>query len=429
MAALGMAPVYLWPLTIIGYAVLGWSVQSSNKLWPILIKTFLFFLGFHLCGLYWVSQSLLVDLKSWWWALPLAFVGLPALCSLFPTIFIIPSAFTQKYKIGIVAISLCMADIARGHILTGFPWNFPIHGTINNDLMMAALPSIGFYGLNSALISLAILFVLVLHKKFYLIGLAIFIAAIWFTSFTQIRQASPPPNNTILVQANIAQKDKWNRNLMMDNLARHVSMSKKGIQNDTPQTIIWPETALSQQILSLPIARTMMALFLKSLPKGSVLVTGFLNSDNDQHFNSLVVFNRQGEIINRYDKHHLVPFGEYMPLGLGTITGFDGFSSGPAPHAIHTRTASFLPLICYEIIFPKYSTAVDNAQYILNITNDAWFGDTAGPYQHLDHARFRAIENRKPVLRVSGNGISGWIDENGVIHSPTNLNKTKIITY
>jgi apolipoprotein N-acyltransferase len=423
-----MAPVYLWPLTLIGYALFGRTLFKVNTLKQSAITTFLFFLGFHICGLYWVSASLFVDFSTWWWALPFSFMGLPFLCAIFPTILVLPVIFIPKYKLIYIAVALGLADIARGMLFTGFPWNYPIHGFVNTDLITLSLPYIGFYALNSLIIFTAIAAgAFYIHSRAPIIIAAI--AAIYFVPFGQKDALSLPPKNTVLIQANIAQQDKWNPDLMVKNLDQYIAQSNTAITNNGPYIIIWPETAISQNLLSYPDAMGSMVTFLGNLPDDSLLITGFLNASAGQHYNSLIVFDTDGGIIARYDKHHLVPFGEYMPLGLSTITGFDGFTSGTPPEKIQTDLISFLPLICYEIIFPHYSANVNEFDFILNITNDAWFGNTAGPYQHFDHARWRAIETKQPVLRVSGNGISGWIYSNGYTATLSSLNSVDILKY
>ena len=425
-----MAPVYLWPFTIIGYAILTNQLLKTQGVKQAAVQTFIFFLGFHVCGLYWVSQSLFVDFSTWWWALPFAFVGLPVACALFPTVFVSIASKSPLFKIYAIGVALGLADMARGVLFTGFPWNFPIHGFVNNGIMMSILPYIGFYVLNALIIFIAVLCALTTRSIMSSIPFIIIVIGVWCYPFNiSPNDTVLPPKNTILIQANIAQKDKWNSDLMMGNFARHIEMSNAAILNNEPQTIIWPETAISQNLISYPQANEMLAQFLNALPKDSVLITGFLNSHNGDYFNSLVVFNTDGEIIARYDKHHLVPFGEYMPLGLDTITGFNGFTSGEEPSVLSIDNIRFLPLICYEIIFPKYAAQSDDSDFILNLTNDSWFGDTAGPYQHLDQARLRAIETQKSVLRLSGNGISGWIDTSGRTNKTSMLNKAFVLTY
>jgi apolipoprotein N-acyltransferase len=419
-----MAPIYLWPVTLTGYAILINFLIFEKSKKQIFLKTFLFFFGFHICGLYWVSSSLFVDFETWWWALPFSLIGLPLFCALHPSLFALLTAWLPKFKWLGYCAAFAFADWVRAYTFTGFPWNFPIHGMVNN-VVMFMLPMIGFYALNASIIFVAGL--MTLNRKFCMI-IFLLLVSIWFVPLSiMVNKSNSPPNNTVLVQANIAQKDKWDPDQVLQHLNTYILMSQAAVKKDEPHIIIWPETVLSQNLLSYPPAKIMMNGFLESLPENSLLVSGYLNHHNDKNYNSLIVKNKSFESFSKYDKHHLVPFGEYMPFGIDTITGFKGFSSGDLPKPINVGSENVFPLICYEIIFPRYMKSDNNYDYILNITNDSWFGKTAGPYQHMDQARLRAIEFQKPVLRLSGNGISGWIETNGLIRNQMALDTKKTV--
>lgn len=419
-AALGMAPVYAWPLLAMGYATLIYQLIRTTNWKQSALYSFVFFFGYYLASLYWVSSSLFVDFDTWWWALPFSFAGLPLALSLFPTVATTIASFAPRYKAIAFIFALILADILRSHLFTGFPWNLPAHSWVNNDIVMASLPTIGLTILNALTI---ILFgSLLIIPRIASGGLIIAIIA---TSFYHAPIASPDfKYNMHLIQANIPQKEKWDPAYIDRNLTRYIDMSEESIKGKTePQIVIWPETAISKNLLTYPEYRAKFQSFLKTLPTESLLITGYLDHANGQFFNSLIVMDTEGDILYSYDKHHLVPFGEYMPLGIDTITGFSGFTKGDIPQTIETPLVNFLPLICYEVIFPRYGqNASDNTDFILNITNDAWFGRTAGPLQHLDHARFQAASNHLPLIRLSGNGISVIITDTGKIIRSTRLN-------
>jgi len=430
ISALGMAPVYAWPLMFVGYIVLMFFLVKSGGNKKPALCAFLFFFGYYLTSFYWVSSSLFIDLNQWWWALPLSFIGLPLLLSLFPVFFTYLASFSPKYKWACYTTALIAADWARGTLFTGFPWNFPAHTWVHTDTVMALLPYIGLYGLNAVTITL--FFLPALLSKW--VKITFFVAAVVSITLIPINKVNvefPLGNNITLVQANISQGEKWDPQYMWRNFDRYLSMSQSLNKRTDAQIIIWPETALSEQFLSYPEPKAEFLKFLKELPINSILISGYLNHENGHPINSLVAFNTRGDIIARYNKHHLVPFGEYMPFGLETVTGFSNFKNGikPEPITISHIGLTFLPLICYEIIFPQYSQAAKNADFILNITNDAWFGKTAGPYQHFDHAIIRAIENKKAVIRISGNGISAIINPHGDVMSSSLLNKQSTIIY
>jgi apolipoprotein N-acyltransferase len=233
----------------------------------------------------------------------------------------------------------------------------------------------------------------------------------------------PLPDNIIMVQANIPQDEKWDSQYIERNFNRYVDKSLGVIQSSRPHIVIWPETAISYYLLDHDQFRVRFQNFLANLPPQSILITGILTyNDNHDHFNSIIVYDRDGQIIARYDKHPLVPFGEYMPFGLDTVTGFNNFKSGSPPKPLETPLGHFMPLICYESIFSHYAAAGPDNSILLNLTNDAWFGNTAGPYQHFDHMVFRAMETSSPALRLSGNGVSGLISPHGDILNVTQLN-------
>ncbi len=439
LSALATAPLYAWPLVMVGYSTLVIVlIQSPN--WKSTFKScFLFFFGFFIVSLYWISNSLFIDLERWWWALPFSLFGLPSLLSLFPTVIVTLASFIPRYRWIVFISALILADLARGHLFTGFPWNMPAHVWAQTDMMMEILPHIGFYGLNGLtiiLFSLPALFIgfwalipLLSFLFFHPIGQEFQVNNLIFKKTDN--QAIEEPYDMTMVQMNILQNEKWNPQLMWSHFSNYIDKSAQSVSGRTkPQIIIWPETALSESFLTYDQPKQKLNGFLANLPLNSYLITGYLVNNRGMATNSLAVFNRQGRVVRQYNKHHLVPFGEYMPFGLDTITGFNNFTAGsrPSPIEINDLDFSFLPLICYEIIFPSYSKMAKNNDFIINITNDAWFGKTAGPYQHFDHARFRAIENHKPVIRLSGNGISAIISPYGHVKNMSLLNKTDIFS-
>lgn len=432
LSALAMAPVYAWPLMVIGYSTLLYYLVKTTHWKTAPIYGFVFFFGYFLTSLYWISNSLFVELDRWWWALPLSFVGLPFLLSLFPTFFIGLASYAPKFKALAYILAFIVADLARSHLFTGFPWNLPVHTWAHNDLIMSSnlLPNLGLYGVNSlTIIALALpyfAFMACQYKKIIGLFTITLYASIFFYNMP-IKEIEKRNSDHIIVmiQGNIAQKDKWNPDKIWDNFDRYITMSQNAIETKKPHIIIWPETAISQRLIETHRGHKIFTSFLSRLPEGSVLITGILTYHDDNHFNSIHVYDTQGTILSSYNKHHLVPFGEYMPLGLETITGFSGFTSGEVPNHINIKHLdfSFLPLICYESIFPRYSLTTNNSRIILNLTNDAWFGKTAGPYQHFDHMIFRALETEKSAIRLSGNGISGFIHGNQRILKQSTFNK------
>jgi apolipoprotein N-acyltransferase len=437
LSALAMAPVYAWPLMVVGYSILLHHLIKTTHWKTACLYAFLFFFGYFLTSLYWISNSLFVELNRWWWALPLSFAGLPLLLALFPAFFVGLASHVPKLKPAAYILALIMADLARSHLFTGFPWNLPIHTWVNTDFIMSiTLPQLGFYTVSSLTIIAFTLpyFALSKFKWSKPIGLftiGIYALLTFYTTPISKPETIDTDHTIVMVQGNIAQKDKWDRGKIWDNFDRYITMSQNAIKTNKPHIIIWPETAISQHLIETQHGDMIFKKFLSNLPRDSVLITGILTYKDNKNYNSIHVYGTQGTILNSYSKHHLVPFGEYMPLGLETITGFSGFTSGKIPNLIHIKhlNFSFLPLICYESIFSRYSLSTDNSRIILNLTNDAWFGKTAGPYQHFDHMKFRSAENEKPSIRLSGNGISGYIHGNKNTHKQSTFNKQETIIF
>ena len=231
-----------------------------------------------------------------------------------------------------------------------------------------------------------------------------------------------------LVQPNIKQKDKWKKENELQHLEMLIDLSNK---SPKPDLVVWPETAVYWLPEENPKKLQMIAEQVRS-----PLLFGALrfNRDTKKLFNAVFLIDDKGEIQSFYDKTFLVPFGEYLPLG-GLLRYFnifgnsyrlvDGFSRGSGLKLLkHSKFQTFLPLICYEALFSNEILGeVNEAHWILNITNDAWFGNNSGPKQHLNIARMRALENNIPLIRVSNNGISAKIAKNGKIEKYIALNK------
>tara|TARA_B100001750_G_C15479444_1_gene584492 strand:+ start:291 stop:1661 length:1371 start_codon:yes stop_codon:yes gene_type:complete len=435
LSALAMAPVYAWPIMAFGYSLLlYYLVKLARGPVQTAIYAFLFFFGYYLVGLYWTSSSLFVEIEHWWWALPLSFAGLPLLLCIAPTALFALTGLITRYRVIPIMAVLIVMDMIRSVLFTGFPWNMPIHGFLHNDTGMALLPIIGFYPLNALIVIFSCIpaFITLYLKQYKMVSVVVFATFALLTELIPLGHSpsiSSIPSNVIMVQANIPQKEKWVPQYIERNLDRYINMSREAVTTSDPYIIIWPETAISQSLLTYPELQQKFYSFLNNLPDNSYLITGYLYQTQEGYFNALAVLDKNGEINDIYNKHHLVPFGEYMPLGLDTITGVSNFRNGPIPKNIELtgRNFQFLPLICYEIIFSSYANNANPDAVILNITNDAWFGKTAGPYQHFDHAILRAIENKKVIFRLSGNGLSGIILPDGKVANLTGLNHTDVI--
>lgn len=424
-----LPPYSILPLGMVAFAVLSLLLRDAAPMRALGLG-YLFGLGQFVPGLFWVTESFQVDADRFGWlALP-AVLGLAAVLSVFPALACTLSARMARAGLPL-ALSLATSwtglEWLRGHVLTGFPWNLAAY-TLADWLPFAQVASlVGSYGLG---------FLLVLCSA--LVGLAFPAPArrlqvICFASATAIAvivagfgaarlTLSDPPSergaHIRVVQPNIAQSAKWDEGSRKANILRLLSLSARPGDYDI---LLWPETAWPGFLAEDTGARVMLGWL---LPNTAVLLAGSpereVTADGTVYRNSVLAIAPDGSVLTRYAKHHLVPFGEYVPWRSvlpfqRLVESLGDFLPGPGP-----RTLAFGPhpyagiAICYEIIFPGH--VVDDAirpDWIFNATNDAWFGASIGPKQHLASARMRAIEEGLPLVRAANTGISALIDAYG----------------
>jgi apolipoprotein N-acyltransferase len=452
VSALALAPIDLWPVLFLTFPILVWLTDgaAAGRLGGILAAAatgWWFGFGYFLAGLYWVGHAFLVDAKTFGWLLPFAVVALPAAMALYTALGVglARMMWTRgPTRVVTLAIALTIAEWLRGHLFSGFPWN-TFGYTLTAPLALAQSAAIfGLWGLT--FIAVAVFaspatltddridtkrpWLPLLTSVVLLCGLAV---------YGTIRLAMTPTSfvdgvHLRLMQPNLAQDEKFNYSSKQQVMSRYVALSDRatgpqstGIRDVTH--LIWPESAFP---FFLTREADALAQIMALLPQGTVLITGAVRpaepvSDpkNQRAYNSIYVIDHDGSILSVYDKVHLVPFGEYLPfqkvlesIGLIQLTKLPGgFLAGDRHRALPVpRAPSFLPLVCYEIIFP--GDAVPNGErpgWLLNLTNDGWFGISSGPYQHFRQARVRGIEEGLPLVRVANTGISAVVDPLGRI--------------
>lgn len=334
-----------------------------------------------------------------------------------------------------LAFGLSLAEYLRGTLFTGFPWNAFGHALAFHDVPMQAASLVGLHGLTLVVLVIAaapaVLFdrrvapgrrlVLPVLALVALVGIGVFGAVRLSSATTE----TVPGVMLRIVQPNLTQAERRDRTRHVDILERYVRLTAR--RGPTPIThVIWPESALPFMVT--PDQGAWLALA-RAIPPNATLIAGLQRPDDragNRVFNSLAVIDGDGRLLDRYDKTHLVPFGEYLPfpglmsaIGLEPLTRVLTFVPGTRRHVITAPGApTFLPLICYEIIFPG-QVAVDGprAGWIVNLSDDSWFGDTPGPRQHLLQARVRAVEEGLPVVRATTNGISAIVDAHGRVRA------------
>ena len=441
VAVLALPPFFVIPVLPVCFAVLLWSLEGVRCNKGALSAGWWFGTGHFAAGFYWVSHAFLVQPEIYGWMIPFALLGLGGGLAVFPMLAVWASwRLTDGLvrRAVLLAVFWTVAEYLRGHILTGFPWNLLAHIWAFDAAPMQFASVVGVYGLSVLTALFATLPATVIAgKRGRLAALAgVLIAVVlWGGGALRLSMVGPVQTDKIaqidpnvpvvqIVQPNIAQRDKWRPDLQRQHFTKLIDMSRRPAGMDPAQKriVIWPETAATFFVEDQPVARSQMA---DVLGPDDILITGAPRTyprDTDEYkvWNAVQVVDSSGEIVASFDKFHLVPFGEYVPfrsiLPFPKLTaGRTDFSAGPGPKTLEVPgIPSFSPLICYEVIFP--GAVVDDAnrpEWLLNVTNDGWFGKSAGPYQHLAAARFRSVEEGLPLIRAAYTGVSIMYDPYG----------------
>ncbi|WP_371061459.1 apolipoprotein N-acyltransferase [Rhodosalinus sp. 5P4] len=433
-AALGQAPFGLWPLTLLGFAALAllWSRAGAPR--RAALVAWVFGLGHFALALHWIVEPFFVDAARDGWMAPFALAFLAGGLALFWGAAGWIAARLRAGAVGLVA-ALCLSELARAYLLTGFPWAMPGHAFIGTPVMQWAA-WIGPHGLTLATLALAMLPAALFgagRRASALVVAAGALAVLWGGGLARLSQPlpEPTPHTVRLIQPNAPQRQKWDPEHIPVFYARQVSFTMAAPR---PDLVVWPETALPDLLerAEAPLAHIAEA------AGGAGVVLGIQRSEAGRYYNSAVFLDAGGRTADVYDKHHLVPFGEYMPwpafwrrLGIhGLAARADGgYTPGPGPRLLDTGPlGSALPLICYEAVFPQdVGGAPERPDYLLHLTNDAWFGTFSGPYQHLAQARLRAVEQGLPLMRAANTGVSAAIDARGAVLSEIALGQAGYI--
>ncbi|MGH6878804.1 MAG: apolipoprotein N-acyltransferase [Rhizomicrobium sp.] len=444
-SALGFAPFGIFPVLLIATAILVLLVDGAaaqrrpgtaavrGGIGAAALAGWAFGFGQFLAGLYWVGYAFTVDAAAHAWQIPFVAMLLPGYLAFFPALACAIAAWLWRPGSGRILLFAAAYGIAawlRGHLLTGFPWNLAAYSWGAAPGVMQSAAAIGAYGLTL----LTLLFGASLAEfasavprawRLPAVMTALF-ALVWIGGTARLALVQPGDVAGVrlrLVQPDIPQAEKYLPQDRMRNWARLVDLSQAPARN-APTDIIWPEAAAPFFVMRVPEALDQIAAL---TPRNRVLMTGSPRAvptpeGGFRYYNSLFIFSHHGQLIGAYNKFHLVPFGEYLPLpgllhalGLSKIVAMpDGFREGPGPQTFAIPGAPPVgPLICYEIIFPGAVVGATRPGWIVNVTDDSWFGPSTGPYQHLLMARMRAIEEGLPIARDANTGISAVIDPLG----------------
>lgn len=436
-SALAFPPFSFWPALIPGFTALLWVITSTRSGRKAFAAGWWFGFGHFTAGLYWIALALLTDPSQYGWMIPFAIFGISAVLALYSGLatlatYLMPLEGMVR-KVIVFAASWVIAETLRTHLFTGFPWNLTGYSWSRSVEMMQLASITGIEGLSFlAVITGSIAATLIdsdtktrCHWR-PVIFTCVLLAVVWGGGYLRLPAPGNYPATPItlrIIQPNITQDHKWRPELRFKTLERHIDLSRLASAHPV-DFLIWPEAAVPYTI---DPNSNLLPLIRQVIPTNGFLLTGALREEGDETnyhlWNSLFALDSKGAIVSYYDKVHLVPFGEYIPLRallpINKITyGTTDFSSGPGPKtlSVSLHAPSFAPLICYEAIFPEGIVAQDRRpSWLLNITNDAWFGMSSGPYQHFEMVRMRSIEQGLPLVRAANTGISGIIDAYGRI--------------
>jgi len=442
---LSMPPFNIFPILWLCLPALIFLLQGAQNWKQAFATGWCFAFGFFVSGLYWIASAMFVDIEHFWWAVPISVAGLPAFLAVY---YGIAAVLARRMGLqglsGVVLFGLLwfLAEYARGYMFTGFPWNL-LGYTWSSVLPILQITSIiGIYGLTLLTILAACL--PASFEKNSMAGQTALIASLvlfvilagWGEIRLQTTEIRTIPGVHLrLVQPNVDQKNKWLASERERNFKELIDLSATE-SSKTPTHIFWPETASTFYLSEDTLRRKEIA---SHIPATAHVITGVIRRDTDKNgnarfYNSLVALDGLGRLLAGYDKAHLVPGGEFMPLrkfipikALAT-SGAD-FTAGPGVRSLRVLGLPlFSPLICYEAIFSgKVVDADDRPEFMVNLTNDGWYGRTTGPYQHFAIARVRAIEEGMSLLRIANTGISGVVDPLGRIEKTLGINEQGII--
>ncbi len=451
-STLAMAPFNIWPILFVTFPVVVWLIDgaAAGKLRGIpaaALTGWFFGFGYFVPGLYWIGYAFLVDAPTFGWLLPFAVCGLPAYLAIFTAIgFALARALWTRDASRVLALAACLTigEWLRGHALTGFPWNTFGYALSEPLALAQGFSLLGLWGMTFLSVAIFASPAVLIDgrssmRRPWLAPVSAVALLVAMGIGGAIRLAGTPTQlidsvKLRIMQPNLQQDVRFNYAAKADVMKTYLALSDRatgpqstGVKDAT--LLIWPESAFP---FFLTREADAMAQIASLLPKGTELITGSVRPPDQppgqpitRAYNSIYVIDHEGTVKSVYDKLHLVPFGEYLPyqnlmekLGFEQLTKVQGgFLAGARRRTMEIAGAPrLLPLICYEAIFTEDGASQDERPgWIVNLTNDGWFGISTGPYQHLQQTRMRGIEQGLPVVRAANTGVSAVIDPVGRI--------------
>lgn len=451
VAATSAPPLFFVPALFLAMPILVWCLDGAERMrgWrkffsPAFGIGFAFGLGYFAVALHWLGAAFLQEGGFFLVLMPFAILGLSAILALF---WAVATALAHlmwsggALRVLGLAGALSIAEYARGHLFSGFPFDLLGYALTANDEMMQLASIVGVYGLTflAALTSMTIALIwpadergLVRRLVPFFLAVAVIAGQIgygnWRLQNTPVTQRDDM--RVRLAQPMILDHADWTRSTPAEVMDRLISLSESGTGLTAITHLVWPESVFPFFLQDYPDALARIA---RMLPPETTLLTGaprapiadeLAQDVENPGYNSILTINTDGEIVGSYDKSHLVPFGEYLPLsdfwkmfGIRQfVPGTNGWAAGNGRRLQEILgTPAFLALVCYEAVFPNDIGDASRAEFILNITNDAWFDGSVGPAQHAHHARLRSVETGLPMLRASNTGTTIVTDPLGRI--------------
>jgi len=428
------------------------KIKSNNK--SLFKYGWYFGFGYFLFSLYWIAISLTFD-QSFKFLIPVAIILLPAFLAIFyglmAYLFSIFYSKNVASSFFIFSILFGTIEFVRGSILTGFPWNLIAFSFSNSIYFIQILSIIGTYSFNLICISLftvPAVFILRNSKKEIMVGVFFILVSIGFLIFGNIKDNNFNSLETVknsytikAISPNITLDKFYSKQDELKIINELIKLSDP--TKIEPTIFLWPEGIIPDSYLrDMSIYKD---LFLNNFGEDDLIIMGLnsveVKNNKNLFFNSMIIFNNKLDVIESYNKVNLVPFGEFTPfesilslIGLKTVTNnYQSFSSGDSRIPLNIKNSkidiNLLPLICYEIIYSGKLSNNNNFDYIVNISEDGWFGNSVGPKQHFSHSIFRSIETGKYIIRSANNGISAIINPMGIVEQKIEFGSTGYVAF
>jgi apolipoprotein N-acyltransferase len=438
---------------LLGYAGLLYLLDDANAEKPLrsaFWRGWLAGVGYFALSTWWIAEAFMVDAANQGWMAPFAVAAMASGLALFWGLAALLYRLVRPanaWRVLTFAGAFAALEWLRGHVLTGFPWNLPGETWRAGSWPSQVAALVGAYGLTWITLAITAAPAVWREGRAGKIALGAAVAGLvglygYGAAAVSRPLAKGPPVSVRIVQADIQQDAKWDAARFAQIVQAYVSLTAKPYAGEPSDLVIWPEGALPAAINDYMAPGTWVRqAILESVQPGQTLLIGGYRYDGPiekpTYYNSLIALKRTAsdlEVVGIYDKHRLVPFGEYLPADkFLTLIGFkslahlgDGFATGPRPIPLQVGDGLLTqPLICYESLFPGLAKPDRDVRVLINVSNDAWFGVTSGPLQHLNLASYRAIESAKPILRATPTGVSAVIDAHGRIVPGTRLDLGK----